>query len=75
MCATSAGGSAGDFQGGGDFRYTVEEFLRPFEITASYCKMNYDRPFVVYDTSRLSDSELEAYAEAYRVWLQALSLS
>ncbi len=72
VCASSQGGSAEDFTADGDYEYTVDEFYRPFEITAKFCKMAYGKPFLIYDTSHISDEELEKYAADYRGWLQNL---
>ena len=70
VCASSQGGSAHDFTVEGDYLYTVDEFFRPFEITAKFCKMNFGMPFLIYDTSNVTDQELETYAADYRGWLQ-----
>ena len=73
VCATSAGGTKEDFLAGGFYGFSVEEFFRPFEISAKFCKMNYDRPLVVYNALDLSDEDLEAHAKRYRAWLQNYS--
>ena len=69
VCASSQGGSAEDFRAGGDYEYTVDEFYRPFEITAKFCKMAYGEPFLIYNTSNVSDDELKAVAAKYCSWL------
>ena len=71
VCASSQGGAAEDFTANGDYKYTVDEFYRPFEITAKFCKMGFGKPFLVYDASNVSDDELETYAAEYRRWLQS----
>ena len=72
VCASSQGGSAEDFTATGDYQYSVEEFYRPFEITAKFCKMAYDEPFLIFDTSHITDAELERSAADYRSWLKSL---
>ena len=72
MCASSQGGTAEDFTADGGYEYSVDEFYRPFEITAKFCKMAYGEPFLIYNTSNVTDDELDTYAADYRLWLQSL---
>jgi glutathione-regulated potassium-efflux system ancillary protein KefG len=69
VCATTAGGTAADFLPDGFYQYSVDAFFRPFEISAQFCKMNYEPPFTIYDSLELSAEELDNHAISYRDWL------
>jgi glutathione-regulated potassium-efflux system ancillary protein KefG len=69
----TAGGSRESYDRGGFNRYTMQEFLYPFEQTAKLCKMHYLPPFAVQGTYRLSDAELLGYAVLYKAMLEFLS--
>ena len=70
--AITAGGSREVYCDEGRNRYTVTEFLRPFEQTARLCDMNYLPPFAVMGTHRVSGEGLKAYTEQYVQLLEAL---
>ena len=72
LCATSIGASSAAFAAEGEFRFTMAEFLRPFEQTARYCGLTWAEPFVMYGDSLSSDAGLEAAAEAYRTRIAEL---
>jgi glutathione-regulated potassium-efflux system ancillary protein KefG len=40
--------------------YTLTELLRPFELTARLCKMDYTEPYTINWAKRISDDELAA---------------
>ena len=46
-------------------RFTLREFLRPFEQTAALCKMLYLPPFAVHGTHLLTKRQLDGHAELY----------
>ncbi|MEN6473005.1 MAG: NAD(P)H-dependent oxidoreductase [Syntrophaceae bacterium] len=69
----STGGTRESYLPEGFNRYSLAEFLRPFEQTARLCKMNYLPPFAVQGTYRLSDAELSRSAEDYGRLLHRLS--
>lgn len=71
-CITS-GGTRESYQKDGSNRFTLGEFLYPFEQTAYLCKMLYLPPFAVQGTYRLTTEEIEGYAEDYRMLLDLLS--
>ena len=54
-------------------RFTLREFLRPFEQTAALCKMVYLPPFAVHGTHLLTKQQLDGYAELYRMLLTRLT--
>lgn len=65
MCAVSAGGASDVYGPDGVNRYTVEELLRPFELTARLCGMRYLRPFVTFAARRLDDAVIAVRAREY----------
>lgn len=71
--AVTTGGTRESYAPGGFNRYSLQEFLYPFEQTARLCGMDYLPPFAVQGTYRLSDAELSWYAALYRAMLECLS--
>ncbi|MEQ9290318.1 MAG: NAD(P)H-dependent oxidoreductase [Cyclobacteriaceae bacterium] len=61
----TAGGSKEVYCSQGNNNYSVNEFLRPFEQTATLCGMEYLPPFAVMGTHQLSDQQLEDHAAQY----------
>lgn len=70
--AVTSGGSREVYQVDGRNRFTLRQFLAPFDQTAWLCHMRYLPPFAIQGTHRLDDAALQAQAEAYRLRLQAL---
>jgi glutathione-regulated potassium-efflux system ancillary protein KefG len=62
----TSGGSKEVYSEDGKNRYTMEEFLRPFEATAYLCLMRYMPLFHIGGTHRMSPDEIEGKAEVYR---------
>lgn len=50
-------------------RYTMDDVLRPFEMTAAMCHMNWLSPLVIYWARRLPPGVLQDHARAYGDWL------
>lgn len=70
--AISCGGAKEVFSETGKDKKRVEEFLYPFEITANYVKMNYEKAYITYDTeSTLSEETLEMYTKDYIQYVKA----
>lgn len=69
----TTGGSRESYSPDGFNRYTLLEFLRPFEQTAHLCRLTYLPPFAVQGTHRLNDGELLHHAGDYAFLLQWLS--
>lgn len=65
----SSGGTAEAYQTEGSNRFTIEEFLRPFEQTVRLCKMTYLPPFLIHGTHRLSNEQLQKEASTYADFL------
>ena len=71
--AISCGGARHVYSPEGRNRYTVRQFLAPFDQTAVLCKMKYMPPFVVHGTHRLSAEDIELHAIQYEQLLIALT--
>jgi len=63
--AISAGGAASAYCEAGYNRYTIRQYLRPFEGTARLCGMRYLPPWVVFGTHRLDTADLAMWGEAW----------
>jgi glutathione-regulated potassium-efflux system ancillary protein KefG len=59
----TTGGPQKAYSNEGSNRFTIRQFLAPFEQTARLCKMHYLPPFVCHGSHRLSDGEIKMYAE------------
>lgn len=71
--ALTSGGTREVYSPAGYNRFTVREFLVPFEQTAALCKMIYLPPFAVQGTYLLTDAQLTHQAALYRTLLERLS--
>lgn len=70
--AITSGGAREVYHREGRNRYTVGEFLAPFQQTARLCNMEYLPPFAVQGTHQLSVGQLETYAMNYNQLLHQL---
>jgi len=70
--AITAGGTREVYARGGYNRYTIREFLLPFEQTATLCKMIYLPPFAVQGTHLLTSEALNQYVVFYHTLLDRL---
>lgn len=70
-CITSGGGEE-VYSREGRNKYTVKEFLRPFERTVALCKMHYLPPFLTQGTHRLSNEEFVKQVVLYQQLLRFL---
>ncbi len=68
----TTGGSKEVYCAQGSNSFTINEFLRPFEQTATLCGMRYYPPFTVMGTHQLSNIQLDAHAITYKSLLQLL---
>ncbi len=71
--ALTAGGARVSYAANQINRFTIREFLVPFEQTATLCKMIYLPPFVVHGTHLLSDQQLAEYVALYHKLLGRLA--
>lgn len=72
MQAITTGGPEHAYGAEGLNQRSIEEFLRPFEATASLCRMIWQRPFVSHAAHVAGQAEIDAAATAYRARLLAL---
>jgi glutathione-regulated potassium-efflux system ancillary protein KefG len=70
--AISCGGPRSVYSPEGRNRFTIRQFLVPFDQTAVLCKMNYLPPFVIHGTHRLTTEDIELHALQYEQLLTAL---
>ncbi len=70
--ALTSGGTREVYVAHGYNRFTIREFLAPFDQTAHLCKMIYLPPFVVQGTHLLTEAELALHAALYRTLLERL---
>jgi glutathione-regulated potassium-efflux system ancillary protein KefG len=71
--ALTSGGTREVYAAKGYNRFTIREFLAPFDQTATLCKMTYLPPFVVQGTHLLTEAQLALHAALYRTLLERLS--
>lgn len=69
----TAGGTRESFAADQYNRFTIREFLVPFEQTAFLCRMTYWPPWVIHGTYRLSDRQLAREVELYHELLARLT--
>ncbi|MCL2892441.1 glutathione-regulated potassium-efflux system ancillary protein KefG [Brenneria tiliae] len=57
------------YRPGGNNRYSMDDLLRPFEMTAALCRMRWIKPMMIYWARRLPPDVLSGHARAYGEWL------
>lgn len=73
MVATTTGSEEAAYQHGGRNKYTMEEYLRPFEGQANHAEMVWEKPLVVYGQSvDGAESRLSDGCKAYKARLEQL---
>jgi len=73
MVATTTGSEETAYQHGGRNKYTMEEYLRPFEGQANHAEMVWVKPFVVYGQSvDGAEQRLQEGCKAYKTRLGEL---
>ncbi|ESP62617.1 Glutathione-regulated potassium-efflux system ancillary protein KefG [Smithella sp. ME-1] len=68
----TSGGTREVYAAGGFNRFTIREFLVPFEQTATLCKMIYLPPFAVQGTYLLTAEALQFHVKMYHTLLEQL---
>jgi glutathione-regulated potassium-efflux system ancillary protein KefG len=71
--ALTSGGTREAYTAAGHNRFTVRDFLAPFDQTAHLCRMVYLPPFVVQGTHLLTEAELALHATLYHTLLERLA--
>lgn len=72
ISAITSGGGEGSYGPDGFNRFTITEFMRPFEATAHLCGMRWRAPFVVQASHMSTPARLAEAAAAYRAHILAL---
>ncbi len=62
----TAGGPEDVYRSTGANRFTIEEFLRPWEQTAHLCGMKWMPPMCLHSARRVSEDELSKFSESVR---------
>ena len=70
--ALTTGGARESYAANQHNRFTIREFLVPFEQTATLCEMIYLPPFVVHGTHLLTDQQLAEHVALYHELLGQL---
>jgi len=65
IVAATAGGSEQDYRSTGKYGFTVNEFLRPLQVSIQYTDAIYLPAFVMYDTLDATDEQLNLEAIKY----------
>ncbi len=71
--AITTGGTREVYSPEGRNRFTINQFLAPFDQTATLCKMSYLPPFVIHGTHRLDFAALQHESENYFMILEKLA--
>jgi glutathione-regulated potassium-efflux system ancillary protein KefG len=69
----TSGGTREVYAANAHNRFTIREFLAPFEQTATLCKMIYLPPFAVQGTYLLTAEELKSHVTMYHTLLEKLA--
>lgn len=64
MVVTSIGGTEEDYRAGGHNNHSVDELLRPFQQTVSYCRGRYLTPFCFYRSIAAESEDIAAGTRA-----------
>lgn len=65
MQTISAGGTQLAYSSEGGNKYTIRQYLRPFQQTANLCKMVYLPPFVMFDSNRADKDNINSLVDHY----------
>lgn len=70
--AVTAGGSNETYSPQGYNLYSLEQLLRPFEVTASIIGVRFLPIFIVFNAMQLNEQELDLKAEKYAAYLTSI---
>ncbi|ULL13110.1 general stress protein [Paenibacillus sp. H1-7] len=71
MLATTTGGAEHGYHAGGDNWYTIDELLRPIQVTLLRCNGTFLPTFVTYDTTYATADYIAEEATRYAESIQA----
>jgi glutathione-regulated potassium-efflux system ancillary protein KefG len=69
----SSGAGMNTYQTGGFNKYSIHDYLRPFERTAELCKMMYWPPFWIPGVHIMNAGQIKQHSEQYKNLLTALT--
>ena len=73
MTVISTGGRQEAYEKGGFNRFSIRQFLVPFEQTMQLCSMKFLPPFVVHGTHLANSSDIDQAAESYHLLLTKIA--
>ncbi|PSW19210.1 glutathione-regulated potassium-efflux system ancillary protein KefG [Photobacterium sanctipauli] len=65
----TTGGAAEAYTPDGYNRCSIDDILKPFELSAALCRMEWLKPIVLHWARRVPAGERQAHAKAYSQWL------
>jgi glutathione-regulated potassium-efflux system ancillary protein KefG len=72
ISAITTGGRRESYQSDGFNRYTINQFLAPFNRTVTLCNMNYLPPFVIHGSHLFEQEAIDQAAQEYKNMVIAL---
>lgn len=79
--AVSAGIKEADYCESGHYKYTLEQILRPFELTMNYVQADYQPIFAIYGSNnepdypdKITQNDIEKSADHYVNWMKKLGI-
>ena len=72
LSVISTGGSKEVYSSSGSNHFTINEFLAPFNQSATLCRMRYLPPFVVHGSHTTTGNHLKKYVNDYKNLILAL---
>ena len=65
LFAVSAGAAEENYSAVGNFKFTVQELLRPLQATSNLIGTHYLEPFILHGVMQMSDEQIEKSAKEY----------
>lgn len=72
ISAISTGGRKTIYSESGDNHFTINQFLAPYNQSATLCRMKYLPPFVVHSSHTLAERDLQLHADDYQRMILSL---
>lgn len=73
LASITTGSDEKDYSIGGRHGNPVEEYLKPFEQTAAYCKMKWQSPIIFHHAHTAADNTLEKHLDELKARLEDLA--
>lgn len=74
LAALTTGSPEDSYQQGSGNEHSIVELLRPYQLTAKYCQMDYQPPFVIHAVAQKNEEEIQKEARAYCQLLETMDL-